>query len=77
METVRTNGVDVAYERVGDGPPLIFVHGAAGDARLWSPQLAVLADEFTVVAWDEPGAGRSEDVPKASAWRTTRTASPQ
>jgi pimeloyl-ACP methyl ester carboxylesterase len=28
-----------------------------------NPQLAALADEFTVVAWDEPGAGGSSDVP--------------
>src|SRR5688572_18543029 len=30
---------------------------------MWQPQLTALADEFTVVAWDEPGAGRSSDVP--------------
>ena len=30
---------------------------------MWQPQLASLANEFTVVAWDEPGAGRSSDVP--------------
>jgi pimeloyl-ACP methyl ester carboxylesterase len=30
---------------------------------MWRPQLAALGDEFTVVAWDEPGAGRSSDVP--------------
>ena len=30
---------------------------------MWRPQLAALADEFTVVAWDEPGAGSSSDVP--------------
>jgi len=41
----------------------VFVHGAAEDGRVWQPQLAALADEFTVVAWDEPGAGRSSDVP--------------
>ena len=57
------NGLEIAYERVGQGPPLLFVHGAAQDARGWKPQLAGLADEFTVVAWDEPGAGRSSDVP--------------
>ena len=57
------NGLEIAYERVGAGPPLVFAHGAAGDSRLWQPQLAALADEFTVVAWDEPGAGRSSDVP--------------
>jgi pimeloyl-ACP methyl ester carboxylesterase len=64
FRTVRTNEVEVAYERVGEGPPLVFVHGAACDGRLWRPQAAVLADELTVVAWDEPGAGRSSDVPE-------------
>jgi pimeloyl-ACP methyl ester carboxylesterase len=65
VEVVRANELEIAYERVGEGPPLVFVHGAAEDARIWQPQLAALADEFTVVAWDEPGAGRSSDVSAA------------
>ncbi|MFJ8111491.1 alpha/beta fold hydrolase [Streptomyces sp. NPDC096132] len=64
MATVRVGGVEVAYQRVGHGPPLVFVHGAGVDGRMWLPQLAGLADEFTVVAWDEPGAGRSSDLPQ-------------
>jgi pimeloyl-ACP methyl ester carboxylesterase len=60
---VQTGGLEIAYERAGEGPPLVFVHGAGEDGRIWQPQLAALADEFTVVAWDEPGAGRSSDVP--------------
>ena len=63
VEFVQANGLDIAYERAGEGPPLVFVHGAAEDGRVWRPQLVGLADEFTVVAWDEPGAGRSADVP--------------
>ena len=63
MEVVRASGLEVAYERVGEGPPLVLVHGAAVDSRMWRPQLTALADEFAVVAWDEPGAGRSSDVP--------------
>jgi pimeloyl-ACP methyl ester carboxylesterase len=63
VEVFRANGLEIAYERVGEGPPLVFVHGAASDARLWRPQLVALGNEFTVVAWDEPGAGRSSDVP--------------
>jgi pimeloyl-ACP methyl ester carboxylesterase len=63
MGVVQTMGLEIAYERVGEGRPLVFVHGAAEDGRVWRPQLAGLADEFTVVAWDEPGAGRSSDVP--------------
>ena len=63
MEVVPADGLEIAYERVGEGSPLVLVHGAAVDSRMWRPQLAALADEFTVVAWDEPGAGRSSDVP--------------
>jgi len=63
VEVAQVNGLEIAYERAGEGPPLVFVHGAAADGRMWEPQLAALADEFTVVAWDEPGAGRSSDVP--------------
>jgi pimeloyl-ACP methyl ester carboxylesterase len=64
VKVIRANGLEIAYERLGEGPPLVFVHGAAEDARVWKPQLAGLADEFTVVAWDEPGAGRSSDPPE-------------
>jgi pimeloyl-ACP methyl ester carboxylesterase len=63
VTVVEANGLEIAYDRVGDGPPLVLVHGGADDSRLWRPQLAALADEFTVVAWDEPGTGRSSDVP--------------
>ena len=61
MEVVQANGLEIAYQRMGSGPPLVFVHGAGDDGRIWCPQLEALADEFTVVAWDEPGAGGSSD----------------
>ena len=53
----------VAFERRGDGPPLVLLHGAMGDSREWRPQLDSLSDEFTVVAWDAPGCGGSFDPP--------------
>lgn len=65
MPSVHANGLEIAYEREGAGPLLLFVHGAACDSRVWQPQLAGLAGDFTVVAWDEPGAGGSSDAPAA------------
>jgi pimeloyl-ACP methyl ester carboxylesterase len=66
MGTVEVDGLRVAYERVGDGPPLVLLHGYVGDGRtLWRRQLDDLSDEFTVVAWDAPGAGGSSDPPEA------------
>jgi pimeloyl-ACP methyl ester carboxylesterase len=56
VEVVRANGLEIAYRRAGQGPPVLLLHGAAGDGSIWQPQLAALADELTVVAWDEPGA---------------------
>jgi len=66
MEHVRVNGLDVAYRRDGSGPPIVFVHGAVEDSRTWTPQFQSLQDEFTVVAWDEPGVGQSDDLPTES-----------
>ncbi|GAA4287073.1 alpha/beta hydrolase [Georgenia daeguensis] len=65
MHRVDVDGLAIAYERVGEGPPLVLLHGFVGDARsTWRRQLEALADEFTVVAWDAPGAGRSDDPPE-------------
>jgi pimeloyl-ACP methyl ester carboxylesterase len=64
MGQVEVEGLRVAYERAGAGPPLVFVHGFVGDGHsTWSRQLEALCDDFTVVAWDAPGAGRSADPP--------------
>jgi pimeloyl-ACP methyl ester carboxylesterase len=65
METVEVDGLQIAYERAGSGPALVLLHGYVGDGpTTWRRQLDGLSDEFTVVAWDAPGAGRSNDPPE-------------
>jgi pimeloyl-ACP methyl ester carboxylesterase len=65
MEMVDVHGLDIAYERAGSGPALVLLHGYVGDGlTTWRPQLDGLSDEFTVIAWDAPGAGRSTDPPE-------------
>jgi pimeloyl-ACP methyl ester carboxylesterase len=56
-------GLSVAYERTGNGPALVLLHGFTHDSRVWRPQLDRLSDAFTVIAWDAPGAGQSDDPP--------------
>ena len=63
MDTVDADGLRLAYRRSGHGRSVMFVHGGAEDSRAWTPQIEALSDEYTVIAWDEPGAGRSDDVP--------------
>jgi pimeloyl-ACP methyl ester carboxylesterase len=65
MDMVEVDGLQIAYERVGSGPALVLLHGYVGDGpTTWRRQLDGLSDEFTVVAWDAPGAGRSSDPPE-------------
>ncbi len=33
MATVTANGTELYYETVGEGPPLVFLHGAMMDGR--------------------------------------------
>jgi pimeloyl-ACP methyl ester carboxylesterase len=64
MDQVEVNGLRIAYELAGEGPPLVLLHGFLSDSRTWRWQLDALSDEFTVVAWDAPGCGRSSDLPE-------------
>ena len=64
MESVWVEGLEIAYQRVGSGPPLVLLHGGLSDSRTWRRQLDALSDAFTVVAWDAPGCGRSSDPPE-------------
>jgi pimeloyl-ACP methyl ester carboxylesterase len=66
MEQVEVDGLRIAYERAGAGPPLVLLHGYVGDGpTTWRRQLEGLCDQFTVVAWDAPGAGGSSDPPES------------
>lgn len=64
MQYVEVGGLRVAFQRRGQGPALLLLHGAACDSRVWRVELESLADSFTVVAWDAPGCGRSSDPPE-------------
>ncbi len=64
MDTVEVNGLRIAYQRAGKGPPLVLLHGILGDSRDWRPQLGGLSDDFDVIAWDAPGCGQSSDPPE-------------
>jgi pimeloyl-ACP methyl ester carboxylesterase len=64
MDEVEVHGLRIAFERHGSGPPLVLLHGAVSDSRDWRRQFDALGADFTVVAWDGPGCGRSSDPPE-------------
>ena len=64
MDEIEVQGLRIGYERAGDGPPVALGHGFVGDGiSTWANQIEALSRDFTVVAWDAPGAGRSGDPP--------------
>ena len=59
MPTVEVNDTTLYYERAGDGPAILFVHGMCGDAEVWAEQARRLADRYTCVRYDRRGHSRS------------------
>lgn len=63
MSFVEVSGMRIGYRRVGSGPAVVLLHGGVSDGRVWRRAMDDLADEFTIVAWDAPGCGPSDDPP--------------
>ncbi|WP_049902114.1 alpha/beta fold hydrolase [Halococcus agarilyticus] len=59
MPTAETNGIQTYYEEYGDGPPVVFLHGAWGDHRLWAEQVRSLATDYRIIVYDLRGHGRT------------------
>ena len=58
---VSKDGTNIAYERRGEGPPLVLVHGTGIDHTYWDPVAPELERLFTVYNVDRRGRGRSGD----------------
>ena len=64
------DNVQLYYEEVGSGTPVVFVHEFAGDYRSWEPQLRYFARRYRCIAYNArgyppsgvpaPGAGYSQ-----------------
>ncbi|OGU03685.1 MAG: hypothetical protein A2W29_05215 [Gemmatimonadetes bacterium RBG_16_66_8] len=49
----------LAYEVVGQGDPVVLIHGFGLDRRAWDPQLPALTAQFRVIRYDLRGHGRT------------------
>jgi pimeloyl-ACP methyl ester carboxylesterase len=62
VDKVRSeDGTPIAFERVGQGPPLIFVVGAFNGRAKAAPLAEALKDRFAVFTYDRRGRGDSGD----------------
>ena len=60
-EMIEVGGGAIHLLRGGEGPPLLYLHGA-GVAGMWLPLHQLLSEHFEVFAPDHPGFGKSEQL---------------
>src|ERR1700694_2497969 len=56
---VETNGTRLYYEMMGEGHPLVLIHGGYMDRRMWDDQFAVFAQHYRVIRYDVRGFGKT------------------
>ena len=57
---IEVNGHTIHYTKQGTGKPLILSHGFAGSIYTWRDLIPLLADHYTVYAYDVLGFGLSD-----------------
>jgi 3-oxoadipate enol-lactonase len=61
MPKAQVNGVELYYEVHGDGPAVVFAHGAGGNHLSWWQQVPVFARQYRCLIFDHRGFGQSPD----------------
>ena len=60
---VESNGTRLYYEMMGEGHPLVLIHGGYMDRRMWDDQFATFAQHYRVIRYDVRGFGQTELAP--------------
>ena len=59
---IHVNGIDLYYEKTGDGRPLVMSHCNSMDHKIFRRAARVLGERFTVYLVDSRGHGKSTKV---------------
>jgi pimeloyl-ACP methyl ester carboxylesterase len=57
--SVEVVGTTIAYDTVGDGPDVVFLHAGIADRTMWEPQMREFSDRYRCTAPDLRGFGDS------------------
>src|SRR5580692_5145882 len=60
MRRIRVGVLNVAVTDVGDGPPVVLLHGLGCGRRMWFHQIRALRSRFRVIAYDQRGHGLTD-----------------
>jgi 3-oxoadipate enol-lactonase len=59
LPTIEANGIELYYERWGDGPRLLFLNGSGSSLATSEVLIKLFTNDFEVIAHDQRGLGRS------------------
>ena len=60
LQSIKVDRHRISYLTIGEGPPVVLIHGFGGSIWNWEHQQADLASEFRVITLDLLGSGSSE-----------------
>ncbi len=60
MPKIKAGEVNLYYESIGEGDPVLLVPGLGGEGAYWQPQIGPFSERHQVVIHDHRGAGRSD-----------------
>lgn len=63
MLKAKVNGIELSYERLGTGTPLVLLHGYPLDHTIWEPVMLLLEKDFDMILPDLRGFGGSAASP--------------
>jgi pimeloyl-ACP methyl ester carboxylesterase len=62
MKKIQVNNIMLAYERFGNGTPLMLIHGYPLDHTTWNEVVSLLKNDFDLILPDLRGFGQSTTV---------------
>jgi len=62
MPFAAVNGIQLYYESHGDGPALVFAHGAGGNHMSWWQQVPAFSSAYRCITFDHRAFGLSLDI---------------
>jgi pimeloyl-ACP methyl ester carboxylesterase len=64
MPKIKTGDIQTYYEIIGNGSPIVFIHGGWVSHKMWDPQVKYFTNMYRIVVYDVRGHGYTGGSPE-------------